>query len=188
MTTEHTLQQLKEIAEGAVEAEWFNADELHRWFFGRYTAAHVAAFSPRRALDLIAQVEKRERLLWELAREIHDERGCMCEEDERGSRNLCAPCQVADLLGSPGKWKIDPSVPDEPVKEGTEAEELKKATALNMELTSAGGLIIRSQKMRYDERALGHCITFTDWLTPPYKILKRILDAKDGTAKEGAGQ
>ena len=65
---------------------------------------------------------------------------------------------------------------------------LEKATALNMELTSVGGLIMRSQEMQYDERALGHCITFTDWLSPPYKILKRILDAKDGTARDGTGQ
>ncbi len=146
MTTEHTLQQLKEIAEAGGELLGFivvngEGHGGYAWGYSRraaedelmavkvaenpahgpfaIVAAHTPTISKVDALDLIAQVEKLERLLWELAREIHDERGCMCEEDERGSRNLCAPCQVADLLGSPGKWKIDPSVPDEPVKEGT---------------------------------------------------------------------
>ncbi len=61
MTTEHTLQQLKEIAEAADQPEWFTAEDLWRWnFVGRYNGAYVISMRPAVALDLIAQVEKLE--------------------------------------------------------------------------------------------------------------------------------
>ena len=103
----YDLETLKEGAQSADQHQWFTADELwYQNYVGKNNGRHIGNCAPSTILALITDFEKAKALLWEMAQQAHDDYGCECEGDELGIRQACPPCQVAGLLGSPGKWQV----------------------------------------------------------------------------------